>query len=74
MSYTLVFASKNHPVQNALVKNKKSSKVRQDRETLASAFAYFLSTSAKGLFLGSRLDTGLCPQAVLRFGRYFLIS
>ena len=68
MSYTLVFASKDHPVQNVLGKNKKSSKVRQDRETLGSAFAYFLSTSSKGLFFGSRLDTGLCPQAVLRFG------
>ena len=38
-------------VQNILRKNKKLSKVGQDRKTFMSAFAHFWSTSAKKYFM-----------------------
>ena len=50
-SYKLAFLSKDISAQNSVRKNKKLSKVRQDRKTLTSVFVYFLSASAKNLFL-----------------------
>ena len=52
---------------------KKSSKVRQDRKTLISVIAYFLSASVNNLFLKGRLDTKLCLYAYLSFFYYSLI-
>ena len=54
-------------------KIKKSSKVRQDRKTLISVIAYFLSASVNNLFLKERLDTKLCLYAYLSFFYYSLI-
>ena len=51
VSYKLAFFSEDISVQNSVRKNKKLSKVRQDRKTLTSVFVYFLSASAKNLFL-----------------------
>ena len=66
-SNEFVFVSTDNPVQHVLRNIKKSSKSRQDEKTLIPAFAYFLTASAKNLFLQGRLDTRLCPHAVLRF-------
>ena len=44
-------------MQNIFRKIKKSSKVRQNQKLLISVFTYFLSTSAKCLFLQGRLGT-----------------
>ena len=38
-----------NPLQNILRKIKKSREVRKERETLISAFAYFMSASTKNL-------------------------
>ena len=47
------------PVQNVLGEIKNSRKFRQNRKTLMSVFAYFLSASSKNLFLQGRLGTKL---------------
>ena len=67
VSYKIAFVSNDNPILNILEKNKKSSKFRRDRKTLISAFAHFLSTNAKSVFLQGRLDSRLWPHAVLVF-------
>lgn len=47
--------------QNIFRKVKKWSKFRQDQKSMASAFAYFLTTIAKYLFMEGRLSDGTIP-------------
>ena len=57
-------------VENVLRKNKKLSKVRQNRKTVIAVydfFFFFLTASANNLFLHINLGTSLCPQVVLEF-------
>ena len=53
---------------------KKSSKIGHDEKTLISAFASFLTTSTKVLFLERKLGTRLRLHQLLRFLQYILIS
>ena len=53
-------------------KNKKIRKFRHDQKTLISVFAYFLSVSAKNLFLQERLDTMLYRMHFSDFADIFL--
>lgn len=60
-------------LQNILRKIKKSSKVRQDLETLTSVLVHFLRACAKYLFKQEILEARLCPYVVWVFHYYFLI-
>ena len=60
--------------QNLWNNVKKLSKIGQDRKTLKSVFASFLTTSTKFLFAEGRLGTRLCLLPFLWYSQYFLIS
>ena len=72
--FTWYSPSTYNPGQNIWNKIDKSSKTGQDKKSLISTFACFLTATAKVSFLEGRLGTGLCLDLSLRFFYYFLIS
>ena len=66
----------HNPLQNILRKIKKSSKVKQSRKNLIFVFAFFLTASAKILFLQGRLRKSCVPMQLCDFSDivYFLRS
>ena len=55
------------PRQNIFNKIEKSTNTGQEKKSLISTFAFFLTPTAEVEFLQRRLDTRLCPQPNLRF-------
>ena len=63
-----------NPAQNIWNKIEKSNKTGQDKKSLTSTFACFLTATATVEVLERRLGTRLCFHLILGFSQYFLIS
>ena len=67
LSYEQKFLSSDNPAQNIWNKIEKSSKTGEEKKSLISAFACFLTATAKVEFVQVRLGTRLCVHSNKRF-------